>query len=72
MKENKHAMRCIKQVGFDVFKFKHQSWFQIGKLILEYTDKGFWEILMCDLSQEHYSQNIIQVVIYAELMMRNG
>ena len=43
-----------KTVGFEDFKFKNQSWFQIGKLILEYKDIAFWENLMSDLSEEQH------------------
>jgi len=43
-----------KTTGFEEFKFKNQSWFQIGKLVLYYTDIAFWQNLMSDLSEEQH------------------
>ena len=43
-----------KSKGFEDFKFKNQSWCQVGKLILEYMDIGFWDNLMTNLSEEQH------------------
>ena len=43
-----------KSKGFEDFKFKNQSWFQVGKLVLEYMDIALWDNLMTDLSEEQH------------------